>query len=53
MDPCAAARQEHLRSGRITIDGAESAMGGPTTMASDGSNVRNLLHTFGRVFDTM
>jgi hypothetical protein len=35
-----------------TIDGAESAMGGPTIMASDGSNVRNLLYTFEGCFDT-
>jgi hypothetical protein len=35
-----------------TIDGAESAMGGPTIMASDGRNVRNLLYTFEGCFDT-
>ena len=35
-----------------TIDAAESDMGGPTIMASDGRNVRNLLYTFEGCFDT-
>jgi hypothetical protein len=35
-----------------TIDGAESTMGGPTIVASDGSNVRNLLYSFEGCFDT-
>jgi hypothetical protein len=35
------------------VDGAaEEQLGGPTIVASDGSDVRNLLHTFEGCFDT-
>jgi hypothetical protein len=35
-----------------TLEGAEANLGGPTIIASDGSNVRNLLYTFEGCFDT-
>jgi hypothetical protein len=35
-----------------TVSGAEADLGGPTIVATDGSNVRNLLYTFEGCFDT-
>jgi hypothetical protein len=35
-----------------SVDGSEEQLGGPIIVASDGSDVRNLLHTFEGCFDT-
>ena len=35
-----------------TVEGPDANLGGPTSIASDGSNVRNLLYIFEGCFDT-